>query len=445
MSALWKAVIPHRRHCTPEMTLPALIVLLGAITVLIFCSALFSGLETALFSLKPHQLRRLAEDRAGLTRFVQLFRENPRRILNLLLLGDGLVKVPLVILCLVLLWESPFALRIPQWLAGIMIFAVVVLICDLIPKLLALSAPYGLSAIGAFTLQISMPLLDRVGHGLERASTWIVDLVTPSHLRVRPGVSDEELRTLLEMGEEEGALQEEETEMIEGIIKLGDKTAKDCMTPRVDSFTLPDDLTNEEAIARLKEKRHRRVPVYADTADQILGIIDVKLFLLDPAEHYTEKLIAPSFVSETMRAIDLLKLFLTHPQGMAVVVDEFGGTEGIITMEDIVEEILGDAHPRGTVDLYIEPLEDGKFLVSGNARLDDLSEYLGFRIDEEGIDTIGGFVFTRLGYLPPSGTRLEIPGLTITVRRAGRKRIEEVLLDKTGGIQETPDRTSAAA
>jgi putative hemolysin len=428
------------------MTLPALIVFLGAITILIFCSALFSGLETALFSLKPHQLRRLAEHRAGLTRFVQLFRENPRRILNLLLLGDGLVKVPLVILCLVLLWESPFALRIPQWLAGIMIFAVVVLICDLIPKLLALSAPYGLSAIGAFTLQISMPLLDRVGHGLERASTWIVDLVTPSHLRVRPRVSDEELRTLLEMGEEEGALQEEEAGMIEGIIKLGDKTAKDCMTPRVDSFTLPDDLTNEEAIASLKEKRHRRVPVYADTADQILGIIDVKLFLLDPSEHYTEKLIAPSFVSETMRAIDLLKLFLTHPQGMAVVVDEFGGTEGIITMEDIVEEILGDAHPRGTVDLYIEPLEDGKFLVSGNARLDDLSEYLGFQIDEEGIDTIGGFVFTRLGYLPASGARLEIPGLTITVRRAGRKRIEEVLLEKTGGgIQETPDRTSAAA
>jgi CBS domain containing-hemolysin-like protein len=274
-----------------------------------------------------------------------------------------------------------------------------------------------------------------------------VDLLTPSHLRIRPSLSDEELRTLLEMGEEEGALQEGEAEMIEEIIKLGDKTAKDCMTPRVDSFTLPDDLTNEEAIARLKEKRHRRVPVYADTPDQLLGIIDVKLFLLDPSEHYTEKLIAPSFVSETMRAVELLKLFLTHPQGMAVVVDEFGGTEGIITMADIVEEILGDALPRGDVDLYIEPLEDGKFLVSGNARLDDLSEYLGFRIDAEGIDTIGGFVFTRLGYLPPSGTRLEIPQLTITVRRAGRKRIEEVLLEKTagGGIQETPDKTSAAA
>jgi putative hemolysin len=429
------------------MTGAALAILLVIIAILIFCSALFSGLETALFSLKPHQLRRLAEDRTGLTKFVQLFWENPRRVLNVLLLGDGLVNVPLVILCLVLLWEGPFASRIPQWLAGIVIFAIVVLICDLIPKLLALSAPYGLSAIGAFTLQISMPLLDRVGHGLERASTWIVDLLTPSHLRNRPILSDEELRTLLEMGEEEGALQEGEAEMIEEIIKLGDKTAKDCMTPRVDSFTLPDDLTNEEAIARLKEKRHRRVPVYADTPDQVLGIIDVKLFLLDPTEHYTEKLISPSFVSETMRAVELLKLFLTHPQGMAVVVDEFGGTEGIITMEDIVEEILGNALPTGDVDLYIEPLENGKFLVSGNARLDDLSEYLGFQIDAEGIDTIGGFVFTRLGYLPPSGTKLEIPRLAITVRRAGRKRIEEILLEKTTGsdIQETPDQTSAAA
>src|SRR5881392_1029713 len=429
------------------MTAATLAVLLAAIAILIFCSALFSGVETALFLLKPHQLRRLEANHPGLTKFIQLFQENPRRVLNVLLLGDGLVNVVLVVLCLFFLWEGPLAGRIPQWLVGIAIFAVVVLLCDLIPKLLALSAPYRLSAISTFTLQIAMPLLDRIGRGLEKVSAYIVDLLTPAHLRTQSRLSDEELGTLLEMGEEEGALYEGEAEMIHEIIKLGDKTAKDCMTPRVDSFTLPDDLTNEEAIARLKENRHRRVPVYADTPDQILGIIDVKLFLLDPSEHYTEKLIAPSFVAETMRALELLKLFLSHPQGIAVVVDEFGGTEGIITLEDIVEEILGDALPRGDVDLYIEPLENEKFLVSGNARLDDLSEHLGFRIDEEGIDTIGGFVFTRLGYLPPSGTKLEIPRLAITVRRTGRKRIEEILLEKTtgGGIRETPDQTSAAA
>jgi CBS domain containing-hemolysin-like protein len=422
------------------MTSIALVGLLIAIAVLIFCSALFSGVETALFSLKPHQLRRLETNHARLTKFVQLFRENPRRVLNILLLTDGLVNVLLVVLCLFFLWESPLAGRIPQWLAGFAIFAIVVLLCDLIPKLLALSVPYRLSTIGAFALQISMPLLGRIGRGLENVSARVVDLLTPSRLRPHSRLSDEELHTLLEMGEEEGALYEGEAEIIQEIIKLGDKTAKDCMTPRVDTFMLPDDLTNDEAIARLKKNRYRRVPVYADTPDQILGIIDVKLFLLDPSEHYTEALIAPSFVSETMGALELLKLFLTRPQGMAVVVDEFGGTEGIITQEDIVEEILSDVVPRDDVALYIEPLGNGRFLVSGDARLDDLSEYLGFQIDAEGIDTIGGFVFTRLGYLPVSGTKLEIPGLAITVRRAARKRIEEILLEKT-----TPNAFGAAA
>jgi putative hemolysin len=422
------------------MTAAVLAILLVVISVLVFCSALFSGVETALFSLKAHQLRRLEANHPRLTTFVQFFRDNPRRVLNILLLADGLVNVLIVILCLFFLWESPLAASIPPWVAALVIFAIVILLCDLIPKLLALSAPYRLSTIGAFALQISMPFLDRIGRGLESVSTRVVNLFTLSRLRPQPRLSDEELETLLEMSEEEGALYEGEAEIIQEIIKLGDKTAKDCMTPRVDSFMLPDDLTNEEAIARLKKSRYRRVPVYADTPDQILGIIDVKLFLLDPAEHYTEKLIAPSFVSETMGALELLKLFLTRAQGMGVVVDEFGGTEGVITMEDIVEEILRDVVPRNDVALYIEPLGNGRFLVSGNARLDDLREYLGFQIDAEGIDTIGGFVFTRLGYLPPPGTKLEIPRLAITVRRSDHKRIEEVLLEKT-----TPNAFEAAA
>jgi magnesium and cobalt exporter, CNNM family len=413
------------------MTLAGIVLLLAAFAILVFCSAIFSGLETALFSLRPHQLRRLAENRPALIRFIQVFRDKPRRVLNVLLLGDALVKVPLVVLCLFLIWEGPLAGRIPQWLAAVAIFAVMVVVCDLIPKLLALSAPFRISAIGAFTLQASMPLLDRVGRVLERGSTFAVDLVTPAKLRQRRRLSDEELETLVEIGEEEGALQETEGEMIQEIIKLGDKTAKDCMTPRVDTFALPDDLPNEMAIMQLKEKRYRRVPVYGETPDNIVGIIDVKQFLFDPAEHYTERLLPPSYVPETMRALDLLKLFLTQPQGLAIVVDEFGGTEGIITMTDIVEDILSEAAPRGNADLEIESLADGKLLVSGSARLDDLSEHLGFELEADGIDTIGGFVFNRLGYLPPAGTKIELPRLAITVRRTGRKRIQELLLEKT--------------
>jgi len=428
------------------MTPVELAVLIAAIVGLVFVSALFSGLETALFSLRPHQLRRLDQSHPALTKFVQLFREKPRRILNVLLLGDTLVKVPMVVLCLFLLWRGPFAGKLPQWLAAIAIFAIVVLLCDLIPKVIALAAPYRLSAIGAFTLQASVRLLDRVGHRLERISSAIIDRVTPVRLRTRARLSDEELETLVEIGAEEGTLQEAEGAIIQEIIKMGDKTAKDCMTPRVDTFALPDDLTNEDAIAQLKEKRFRRVPVYADSPDNVVRIIDVKLFLLDSSEHYTETLLAPSFVPETMRALDLLKLFLTHPQSLAIVVDEFGGTEGIITMSDIVDEILSDAAPaRGDIDLYIEPLEEGKFLVSGRARLDDLREQLGFELEADGIDTIGGLVFNRLGYLPQAGTKIELPRLTATVRRTSRKRIQELLLEKTTCVEDQPSPDTAAA
>ena len=415
------------------MTAGGLIILLSVIGALIFLSALFSGLETALFSLKAHQLRRLEDQHPSLKNFIQAFRDNPRRVLNVLLLSDAVVNVPLVVLCLFLLWEGLTAgENVPQWLAAVGIFALIVLLCDLVPKVLALSAPYRLSAIGVFTLRALMPLLGRMGDALDTVSRVIVDRIAPA--RARAGISDEELEALVEIGEEEGTLHEVEGEMIQEIIKLGDKTAKDCMTPRVDTFALPDDLTNEEAIAKLKEKRHRRVPVYADTPDQILGLLDVKLFLLDPREHYTENLVAPSFVPETMRAPDLLRSFLSHPQGLAIVVDEFGGTEGIITLSDIVEEIMSDAAPLGQADLYIEPLNDGRFLVSGNARLDDLAEHLGFELEADGIDTIGGLVFNRLGYLPPSGTEVELPRLAITVRRTARKRIEELILEKTTNL-----------
>ena len=414
------------------MTTVGLIILLCAIVFLICCSALFSGLETALFALKSHQIQRLENQHPSLADFLRSFRENPRRVLNVLLLGDTVVNVPLVILCLVLIWEDPLSTHLPVWLAALAIFAVVVLVCDLIPKLLALSTAYRISALGVFTLKLTMPLLDRVGQFLENASNAIIDRLTPARLRVRPRMSDEELETLVEMGEAEGTLAEAEGEMIQEIIKLGDKTAKDCMTPRVDTFAIPDDLPNDEAIALFKKHRHHRVPVYAETPDQIVGLVDVKQFLLDSSRHYTETLIAPSFVPETMPALKLLRRFLTVPQGLAIVVDEFGGTEGIITLDDIIEQIISDAAPLGDAELYIEPIDECRLLVSGNARLDNLTEHLGFELTADGIDTIGGYIFNRLGYLPKPGQKLDLPHVAITVRRVSRKRIEEAVLEKTG-------------
>jgi putative hemolysin len=414
-----------------------LLVLIGVtLIVLMASSALFSAIETALFSLQPHHIERLKKRRASLGNAVSKLMENPRRLLSALLLGDTLVNLPLIVLGLYLL--HTFAPRpLPWWGSALILFSIIVFVCDLIPKVLALAETYRLAKVGVAVMSVLMPIFDPPARVLQRVSKWLADVLTPKSLEPIPFLSEEELETLVQLSAEEGALHETESEMIQEIIKLGDKTAKDCMTPRVDTFAVPDDLTNEEMIPRLRERRLRRVPVYGETPDEIEGILDVQAFLLNPAAHYTELLAPPSYVSETMKALDLLRSFLTHPQGMAVVVDEHGGFEGIITLADLVEEIISDAVPDAERALYLDVREDGTLLASGNARLEDIAEQTGITIEEEGIDTVGGLVFNRLGTLPKTGAVLEVEGLRITVQRTSRKRIEELLIEPPEAAEAT--------
>lgn len=402
------------------------------LAILAVASALFSAIETALFSLQPFHIERLKARRATFAQALARLMENPRRLLSTILLVDALANLPLVILCLALLREYSAA-AMPFWAAALLIFGVVVFLCDLVPKMLALSDPYRVAKIGVRVMSVLMPVFDPAARRLQRWSEVVAEAITPAWLRGGQLLCEDELETLVELSTEEGALHETESEMISEIIKLGDKTAKDCMTPRVDSFSLPDDLTNEELIPKLRQRRYRRVPVYGETPDDILGILEVGPFLLDPSLHYTERLVPPSFVPETMKAIDLLRSFLSHPQGIAVVVDEHGGTEGIVTLADIVEEIISDAVPSGDRALYIENVGPGRLLVNGAARLDDVNELLHTKLAADGIDTVGGYVFNRLGTLPRPGTQVVIDGLKVTARRTSRKRIEELLIE-----QETP-------
>jgi CBS domain containing-hemolysin-like protein len=406
--------------------------------VLIIGSALFSAIETAFFSLQSFHIERLKARRAEFAAALQALMDNPRRLLSAILLADSLINLPLILICLFLL-RSELAPHMPFWVAALLIFGLVVFACDLVPKVAALIEPYRIVKLGVGVMRWVMPVVDPLARVLQGFSEWVVRAFIPARLRTGHTLSAEELETLVELSAEEGALHATESEMIQEIIKLGDKTARDCMTPRVDSFTVPDDLSNEELIARLKAHRYRRVPVYGETPDEILGVLDVRRFLSAPSAHYTELLDPPSFVPETMRALDLLRSFLRHPQPIAVVVDEHGGTEGTITLADIVEEIISDAVPLADRELYIEPLGKGRLIVDGGARLEDLNEQLGTTLEEEGIDTIGGLVFNRLGTLPKPGTELKIEGLIVTVRRTSRKRVEELLIVQPSETEEAEE------
>jgi putative hemolysin len=136
-----------------------------------------------------------------------------------------------------------------------------------------------------------------------------------------------------------------------------------------------------------------------------------------------------------MKALDLLKSFIKHPQGMAVIVDEYGGTEGVVTLNDIVEEIISDAVPSGDQELYIEPLGEGRVIAAGRTRLDDLAE-LGFKLESDGVDTIGGLIFNQTGSIPRVGACIEIGKVWIRVRRSSRRGVEEVLL-----VMDRPDES----
>jgi putative hemolysin len=415
------------------MTAGSWVLIALVLLILVAASALFSAIETALFSLQPLHIERLKKRQPRFAESLASLLENPRRLLSVILLCDALTNFPLILLCLYLL-RGVASVHVPFWAAALLIFALVVFVCDLLPKLAALADPNRFARVGIRVLRPTMKVVEPVSRLLQRVSDKLAEIVTPAGLKTGHVLTEEELETLVELSTEEGALHETESEMIHEIIKLGDKMAKDCMTPRVDAFALSDDLTNEELIPRLRTKRYRRVPIYGETPDDILGVLDTRDFLLaENPPHYTELLIPPSYVPETMKAIDLLRSFLNHPQGLAIVVDEHGGVEGIVTLADIVEEIISDAVPQAEQELYIETIACGQLIVNGSARLEDINELLDTKLEEEGIDTIGGLIFNRLGSVPRPGAQMKIDDVTLTVRRTSRKRVEEVLV-----VHETP-------
>ena len=419
------------------MSIPVAVLMCVVLAFLAGVSAFFSGMETALFSINGFQVRRWREREPVVAEQFEKLMLNSRSVLSVILLTDTLVNIPLIILALVFVDAIPAP--VPSWVKTLVIFGLIVFVCDLLPKVFALADPFRFTKSALGILAVLMPIAEPFSRFLQEIADRIADLFAKERPFPPDHLDDEELEALVELGVEEGELSLGEREMIQEIIKLGDKTVKDCMTPRVDAFTLPDKFSNQEVMALVRGKRHGRVPVYGDSPDEILGILDVKSFLLDHDEHYTERLEAPSFVPETMRALDLLRSFLTHPQRLAIVVDEFGGTEGVVTFNDIVEEVISDAVPRGDEALYIEEIGVGKWLASGGARLDDLGELVGVNLTREGLDTIGGLIFNQLGYLPKPGTSVEIPPLRLEIRRSSRKRVLEVAVEKMEGFASETD------
>ena len=398
----------------------------AAVVFLAAGSAIVSAVETALFSLQGHEVERLRREGGRYAERLAAVLLRPRRLLGAVLWADVVLNVPLAVLLMGLVWRG-----VSGWEAGVLgvagVFVVVVFVCDLVPKLAALANPYRFIRVGVWLAEGLMGVFGGVTEWVEGWSERVVGWFLKGG---REGggevLSESEVGTLLEMGAEAGALEAGEGVLVRSVLRMGGLSVRDCMVPRVDMFAISDDLEEREVRERLVAAGYRRVPVYGDSPDEVLGILDVPAFLGSRGMHYTELLIPPSYVPETMSALELLQAFLTRSQSMAVVVDEHGGTEGLVTERGLLEEVLGDAMPTGGEGVHLERVGGGGYRVAGRVRLEELAEVGVVLEGVEGVDTVGGWLFTRIGSVPRQGTRWHFGGWQFLIRRAGMRRILEV-------------------
>jgi CBS domain containing-hemolysin-like protein len=271
---------------------------------------------------------------------------------------------------------------------------------------------------------------------LSRAASGIVYALGGRTAPV-PAVTEEEMKAMVEAGVEEGAIEQEEQKLIHSIFEFADTTVREVMVPRVDMVCVEASMSMEEILEVFAEKKFSRMPVYDETVDNVVGVIHIKNILNFWRRQITdmkamEFVVFPHFVPETKKVIELLEEFRHKQLHMAIVVDEYGGTAGLVTMEDLIEEIVGeieDEHHRPAPP--IRQLEDGSYVADARVEVDHLNEMLSLDLPKGEFETVGGLLYHRLGKIPARGEQMELGGVRITVLDGDARRIRRVKVEVT--------------
>ncbi len=404
------------------MTMVLIMECIGLV-VLLGCSAFFSSAETALFSLNPIHIHRIGRRHAaGAARLRDLL-ERPSSLLSTILIGNTIVNVAASSLGFVvaesLLPSRGEMVAIPAMTTLLLLFG------EVAPKRLAMIRNEQLAVLYAPVLAVLIRLATPLRWMLEQISR----LFHKQLQRDETSLTEDEFRTVVEVGEEEGVLDEEERTMVDGIIRLEETQAKDVMTPRVDlvGIDLDDPVEEQEDVVR--GVRYRYVPVYRDSPDQPEGFLDVPRFILAKNPSLSECIIPPFFVPETVPLDTLLATFQREGRRVAFVADEYGGTAGLVTRGDILEEIADDAiNEYGQEKPEIQQVEDDRWIVDGRASLEDINYELGRELEAEGADRIAGWVSAHLERMPHSGDTVEEQGCRATVLKVRKRRVLSVEL-----------------
>lgn len=401
-----------------------------ALIILICLSAFFSSAETSMTTVNKIRIQSLAEQGDKRAKILLTVIEDSGKLLSTILIGNNIVNISASSLATALTMRL-FGNAAVSISTGILTLLVLIF-GEITPKTMASIYSEKMALSYARIIHLLMFLLTPVIFLVNKLAKGVLTLLRIDDSVKGNTITEHELRTLVNVGHEEGVIEKEERQMIYNVFDFGDSQAQDVMVPRIDVSFADVNSSYEDLIGLFREEKHTRFPVYEETTDNIIGIVNVKDLLLTDQKDFTLRKILRDtyFTYEYKKTSELLMEMKENSVSFAVVLDEYGATSGIITLEDLVEEIVGDIHDEYDVeeeDDLTEIIPGKEYLALGSARLDDLDEVLHLNIESDDYDSIGGYIIEQLDRFPEKGESVTTQsGIRLVVDKIERNRIGSV-------------------
>ncbi len=404
--------------------------------LLLIISAFFSASETAFFSFSSTELERLRGKTDFQSRLIVQLMTYPKKLLITIVIGNTIVNIGAASLATVLTLDICQTLNIDLQI-GILIDVIVVtfvilIFSEIVPKFGAVRNAKYLARRFAFPLTLIYYLFLPMVSIFYTLTQWLTTIFRIHKNKLL--LSDQELRSLLDFVEEKGTLEKAEKEMIHSIFEFGETTVREIMVPRIDMVCVPLDIEFNKLLDLIRKNLHNRIPVYKERVDNIIGILFVKdllVYLDQPtsSEVNLEKLVRPAYFVPGQKKIDeLLREFQSQRIQMAIVVDEYGGTSGLVTLEDIIEEIFGDIQDEHDLELPLyQQLNETEIIIDGSMDLGEIKEILKINLPAaEGVTTLAGFLYGQFGSVPQEKQSIQFNGYEFVIEKIIRRRIKQV-------------------
>jgi putative hemolysin len=411
--------------------------------IALILAATASAAETALTSVSRIKLKNLVEEGDQKAIEIERLLSQPNVFLSTILIVNNVAVIVASSMSTVLALR--FSANFGELIATILISLVVLIFCEITPKTAAVQNPLRWARAFVNPVRGAAWLLRPVVWSLSVITNGLVRLLGGQIKRRGPFVTEEELRLLVTVGEEEGVLEEEETEMIHSIFEFADTTVREVMIPRIDMVTLESDATVDEAVDLALQGGFSRIPVYEETIDNIIGVLYTKDMLKQLREDHNSlpirDLVRPAyFVPETKKLDDLLREIRQRVTHMAIIVDEYGSVAGLVTIEDLVEEIVGDIRDEydREENLY-EQITQYEYVFDAKISIDEFNDLMDTDLENEGYDTLGGFLYAQLDKIPVAGDTITFKDLTFTVLTTRGRRITKVKVERVQTHATAPD------